>query len=171
MVMVWALVCFHNPNFNDTSADSGLCMSSSFLRCVSHGSVVNDAATSLESVDKHMENAMGSTLVQKKGEKITVDLQGTMRNASPIKIVGESPIPFENSSKNAMHTRSLSLVENDSVSHCPSIEEVIAFGGIPKPTIGVRSSTQLGGQPNADMPQLEKAMKKAQLRDESFTSG
>jgi hypothetical protein len=52
-----------------------------------------------------------------------------------------------------------------------STEEVIAFGGIPQPTAGVRSSTRLGGQPDADMPQLEKAMKNAQSRDESFTTG
>jgi hypothetical protein len=29
----------------------------------------------------------------------------------------------------------------------------------------------LGGQPNADMPQMEKAKRKAQARDESFSSG
>ncbi|KAK1662073.1 hypothetical protein QYE76_050232 [Lolium multiflorum] len=50
-------------------------------------------------------------------------------------------------------------------------EEVIAFGGIPKPTLGVRSTTRLGGQPNADMSQMERAMKNAQLRDESFSPG
>jgi hypothetical protein len=61
-------------------------------------------------------------------------------------------------------------VENDSVSLCPSIEDVIAFGGIPKPISTGRSSTRLGGQPNADMPQMEKAMKMASLRDESPTS-
>jgi hypothetical protein len=57
------------------------------------------------------------------------------------------------------------------MSQCPSTEEVIAFGGIPKPTLGVRSSTRLGGQPNADMSQMERAMKNAQLRDESFSPG
>ncbi|KAK1632989.1 hypothetical protein QYE76_007304 [Lolium multiflorum] len=44
-------------------------------------------------------------------------------------------------------------------------EEVIAFGGIPKPSAGLRSSTRLGGQSNADMPILEKAMKNVQLDD------
>ncbi|KAM0835213.1 hypothetical protein ACQ4PT_063075 [Festuca glaucescens] len=50
-------------------------------------------------------------------------------------------------------------------------EEVIAFGGIPKPTVGLRSSTRLGGQPNADMPLMEKAMKNAQLHDDSLNTG
>jgi hypothetical protein len=40
---------------------------------------------------------------------------------------------------------SLSVIESDNLSHYPSTEEVIAFGGIPKPTLGVRSSTRLGG--------------------------
>ncbi|KAM0918614.1 hypothetical protein ACQ4PT_008736 [Festuca glaucescens] len=35
--------------------------------------------------EKHMEDAMGSALSEKKGEKSTVDLQGRMRNASSMK--------------------------------------------------------------------------------------
>ncbi|KAM0930682.1 hypothetical protein ACQ4PT_000783 [Festuca glaucescens] len=44
---------------------------------------------------------------------------------------------------------------------CPTIEEVIAFGGIPKVSTGVRSSSRLGNQADVDLPQMEKAMKKA----------
>jgi hypothetical protein len=62
-------------------------------------------------------------------------------------------------------------MDNDNMSLYPSTEEVIAFGGIPQPTAGVRSSKRLGGQPDADMPRLEKAMKNAHLRDEVFTTG
>ncbi|XP_047057289.1 uncharacterized protein LOC124663662 [Lolium rigidum] len=47
-------------------------------------------------------------------------------------------------------------------------EEVIAFGGIPKPSTELRSSSRLGGQSNADIPLLEKAMKNAQLQDDSL---
>nr|XP_051221032.1 uncharacterized protein LOC127339195 [Lolium perenne] len=47
-------------------------------------------------------------------------------------------------------------------------EEVIAFGGIPKPSAELRSSSRLGGQSNADIPLLEKAMKNAQLQDDSL---
>jgi hypothetical protein len=94
-----------------------------------------------------------------------------MRDASFMKSTGESFIAVDKSPKIDIPIRTLSLIENVSVSHCPTIEEVIAFGGIPKPTTVVRSSTRLGGQPNADMPQMEKAMKKAQLRDENVTSG
>jgi hypothetical protein len=113
----------------------------------------------------------GCSMVQKKGEKFGVDLQNTMRDASCMKANGEIPLHFQYSPKNNLHSCALSLVENDSISHCPSIGEVIAFGGIPKPISAVRSSTRLGGQPNADMPQMEKAMKMASLRDESPTSG
>ncbi|XP_051220535.1 uncharacterized protein [Lolium perenne] len=48
-------------------------------------------------------------------------------------------------------------------------EEVIAFGGIPKPSAGLRSSNRLGGQPDADMPLMEKAMKNAQLSEDSYS--
>ncbi|KAK1661842.1 hypothetical protein QYE76_050001 [Lolium multiflorum] len=134
-------------------------------------SSVHGNAGSLEPVVQQLDHAMGSSLGQKKGEIPTVEFQGTMRDASSMNIAGGSFIPSDNSSNNDIYTTSISLVDNDYVSHCPSREEVIAFGGIPKPTIGVRSSTRLGRQPNADMPQMEKAMKKAQLWDESFSSG
>jgi hypothetical protein len=110
-------------------------------------------------LDKNLEDAMGDSFLEKKGEMTLVDLQDTMRDASFMKSTGESFFAIDKSSNNDMPTRSLSLIENDSVSHCPSIEEVIAFGGIPKSTTGVRTSTRLDGQPNADMPQLEKVMK------------
>jgi hypothetical protein len=53
----------------------------------------------------------------------------------------------------------------------PTVEEVIAFGGIPKSSLGVRTSARLGGQPTVDMPQMEKAMKYAQLRDAPSCAG
>jgi hypothetical protein len=105
-----------------------------------------------------------------KGEKSGMNLQNTMRDASCMKANGEIPLHVDCSTKNNILPCALSLVENDSVSLCPSIEDVIAFGGIPKPISTGRSSTRLGGQPNADMPQMEKAMKMASLRDESPTS-
>jgi hypothetical protein len=107
--------------------------------------------------------------LKKKEGKNFVDLQGTMRDASSMKSTGESCV--DESPTFDVPIQTFSLIENDSVSHCPTIEEVIAFGGILKPTTGVRSSTRLGGQPNADMPQMEKAMMKALLRDENVTSG
>jgi hypothetical protein len=53
----------------------------------------------------------------------------------------------------------------------PTVEEVIAFGGIPKSSLGTRSSARLGGQPGVDMTQMEKAMRNAQLRDVSSCAG
>jgi hypothetical protein len=68
---------------------------------------------------------------------------------------------------------SLSFIDQsfDYMTVRPTTEEVIAFGGIPKASTGVRSSNRLGGQPNVDLPQMEKAMKNAQLRDASFCAG
>jgi hypothetical protein len=98
-----------------------------------------------------MDSAKGIAMLDNKGEKNTVDLQGRM-NASPMKTTGESSTSLKESSNIASHTLSLTVIENDNVSHYPSTEEMIAFGGIPKPTIGVRLSTRLGRQPNDDMP-------------------
>jgi hypothetical protein len=114
---------------------------------------------------------MGRPLIPKRQEISTFDSQGIRRDASSMNSSGESPILPAFSSNNDIHNASVSIVDNGSVSHCPSLEEIIAFGGIPKPSGNVRSSTRLGGQPNADMPQMEKAMMKAQSRDDSFSSG
>jgi hypothetical protein len=152
-----------NPLFNNLSSDSGLLAPPFF-------SINNDVAASLEPDNIHMDDAMGSSCVQKT-EKSAFGFNNTTRDDSFLKNTGELPMFFEGSSSDTLHTQTISFVENDSVSHCPSIEEVIAFGGIPKPNSGVRSSIRLGGQPNADMPQMEKAMKMAQVRDDSFASG
>ncbi|KAK1618468.1 hypothetical protein QYE76_023985 [Lolium multiflorum] len=53
----------------------------------------------------------------------------------------------------------------------PTMEEVIAFGGIPQPSLDVRTSARLGGQPGGDMLQMEKAMRNAQLRDGASSIG
>ncbi|XP_071680630.1 uncharacterized protein [Lolium perenne] len=53
----------------------------------------------------------------------------------------------------------------------PTMEEVIAFGGIPQPSLDVRTSARLGGQPDGDMSQMEKAMRNAQLRDGASSIG
>ncbi|KAK1696218.1 hypothetical protein QYE76_012915 [Lolium multiflorum] len=134
------------------------------------GSSVQGAAGSLEPV-KQVENIMGRPLVHNRQEISTFDSQGIRRDASSMNSSGGSPLLSVFSSNNDIHNASISIVDNGSVSHCPSLEEIIAFGGIPKPSGNVRSSTRLGGQPNADMPQLEKAMMKAQSRDDSFSSG
>jgi hypothetical protein len=53
----------------------------------------------------------------------------------------------------------------------PSVEEVIAFGGIPRPTATeVRISERIGAQSDADLTQMERAMKKTQMRN-SINSG
>nr|XP_051200394.1 uncharacterized protein LOC127313962 [Lolium perenne] len=53
----------------------------------------------------------------------------------------------------------------------PTLEEVIAFGGIPKSSVQVRSSSRLENMPNVDMPQMEKAKMATQLRQTPASSG
>jgi hypothetical protein len=59
----------------------------------------------------------------------------------------------------------------DNVPFNHTVEEVIAFGGIPKPSSGVRSSTRLGNHIDGDMSQIDKAMKRAQMRDDPPNTG
>jgi hypothetical protein len=47
----------------------------------------------------------------------------------------------------------------------PSYEDVVAFGGIPDYSkVGLRSSSRIRAQPNADAPQMERAMEMAERR-------
>jgi hypothetical protein len=58
-----------------------------------------------------------------------------------------------------------------SVSPKPSVEDVIASAGIPCPAANeVRISKRIGAQSDADLTQMERAMKKTQLRN-SVNSG
>jgi hypothetical protein len=52
----------------------------------------------------------------------------------------------------------------------PSLEEVIAFGGI-SGVEAVRSSAHISSQPDADMSQMERAMRVAQLRNTPASPG
>jgi hypothetical protein len=91
-----------------------------------------------------------------------VGIHGSMGIASSLHPNGESATSLHPSC-------SLSLIQDDTETHYISTEEVIAFGGIPKPSAGLRSSNRLGGQPDADMPLMEKAMKNAQLYEDSYS--
>jgi hypothetical protein len=78
------------------------------------------------------------------------------------------------SNTNELHslsTCSLIEVSPDIMPANPTVEEVIAFGGIPKPSSGVRSSARLGSQMDGDMTQIDRAMKRAQRRDDPQVAG
>jgi hypothetical protein len=54
----------------------------------------------------------------------------------------------------------------------PTMEQLVAFGGIAEPSSnGVRTSVRIRAQPNADMPQMERAVHLAQRRDEQPITG
>jgi hypothetical protein len=72
-------------------------------------------------------------------------LRGSMGTASSPKANGKSLSLFWSPSKSTKAPLSLSLIESSStnVPVRPTMEEVIAFGGIPKASTGVRSSSKL----------------------------
>jgi hypothetical protein len=91
---------------------------------------------------------------------------------SPISIgmtLGNSCTPI----LDAKNKVGLSLIEvsSENLAVRPTMEEVIAFGGIPKPSLTARTSDRLGGRPGEDVPILEKAMMNAQMRDVSSSAG
>jgi hypothetical protein len=102
----------------------------------------------------------------------TNDLQSLMGIASSMKMKGKSSISFQSSSSHTKTHLSLSLIESSSnVIVPPTLEEVIAFGGIAKASTGVRSGSRLEGQLDVDMLQMDKARSQAQFREASCSSG
>ena len=97
-----------------------------------------------------------------------------MRTASSTMTKGTN---FKNNiSDNVECVDSMNMTLNSNVNMnmagIPSVEDVIAFGGIPTPVATqVRSSSRIGNQPDADATQMERAMKNAQIRNEFFNSG
>jgi hypothetical protein len=139
----------NDMNFNYTSDEFGHCSSIFCSNDVAYENNINNVGPCLHSakvgsLGKTMDSAMGKAMLDKEGERNIVDLQGRMRNASPMKTTGESSSSLKKSSNIVTSTLSLSEIENEVEVRFPSTEEVIAFGGIPKPSIGVRSSTRLG---------------------------
>jgi hypothetical protein len=90
--------------------------------------------------------------------------------ALPARDIGNlsNPISNELNSSCTLHLNECAL---DYVPVNPTVEEVIAFGGIPKPSPGMRSSSRLGHQRDGDMPQLDRAMKMAHMRDDAPNTG
>jgi hypothetical protein len=52
-----------------------------------------------------------------------------------------------------------------------SREEIVAFGGISEKEMAIRSSARIRSQPNADVPQMERAQKLTQAKNEVSGSG
>jgi hypothetical protein len=123
-------------------------------------------------VDGILEPVLFSSLERSNGDssdKISMAKNGVSSNIGIRKPVGvvSSPMsdgkPLYNNDTSSVHARSnvgLSIMEIPSVNLTdrPTVEEVIAFGGIPKSSLGTRSSARLGCQPGMDIPQMEKAM-------------
>jgi hypothetical protein len=135
------------------------------------GSVLK--STLVGSLEQDKGDSMNKVLMATREGPTNMGLQDSMGIASSPRANGKVPVPSWSSPNTTKSPFSLSLIESSSdiVSVRPTTEEVIAFGGIPKASTGVRSSNRLGGQPNVDLPQMEKAMKNAQLRDASFCAG
>jgi hypothetical protein len=112
---------------------------------------------------------VGEKFIVHGGDEKLHDKQERVRIASPQNVKGNSSISSETCIDSSM---SIKLIDcsHDTVP-VPTVEQVIAFGGIPKPSDGVRSSTRLGNQIDGDMTQIDRAMKRAQMRDDPFSSG
>jgi hypothetical protein len=119
---------------------------------VSDGSFTFDAGGVLHpnlamSLEQPVDGAREDHILNKKEEDATTGLQSPMGNASSMKTKGKSPISFQSSSNITIPPLSLSLMESSpNVLVQPTMEEIIAFGGIPKASIGVRSSSRLESQ-------------------------
>jgi hypothetical protein len=130
------------------------------------------ASNLVGSLKQPKDDAMRNYFLAKEGDKATVGLQDMMGNASSTNTIAESFVSFLDSSNTVMPTFSISLMENSpNIPSQPTLDEIIAFGGIPKASNRVRSNARLENRPDVDIPQMEKAMRNAQMRDTSCSSG
>jgi hypothetical protein len=114
-------------------------------------------------------NELKEVMARQGGEKNNGDDQHTVGIAS-----SQATGTFSTPITNEIHSSSTCNLTECSPDNMPvnhTVEEVIAFGGIAKPSSGVRSSTRLGNQVDGDMPQMDKAMKMGQSRDDTLVAG
>jgi hypothetical protein len=133
----------------------------------------NAGVGSSDSLGKSKGGTTVEVLAMAQGVGTSISMKESMGVASSFASSGKPLVSTGSSPVKEKSNVSLSLIENsmDNLAVRPTVEEVIAFGGIPQPPLGVRSSTRLGGQLGGDMLQMEKAMKIAQLRDASSCVG
>lgn len=135
------------------------------------GSVVEPNLVS--SLEQTKDGARDEMMETRREGLASMGLQDSMGIVSSPRANGKASVPFWASPNTTKSPFSLSLMEcsSENMSAHPTMEDVIAFGGIPKASTGVRTSNRLGSQPDVDLLPMEKAMKNAQLRDASFSVG
>ncbi|KAM0921404.1 hypothetical protein ACQ4PT_006880 [Festuca glaucescens] len=132
---------FLNPNFVEHSMSG---FNSSFL--YEDGNIFDAGfarkSTLVSSLEPTKEDNSEVLMVNTNDGQGNVGLKISTGIASSSKTNGNVSLPHDK-----IPSCSLSLIESSSdvVAFRPSTEEVIAFGGIPKPTHGVRTSDRLGG--------------------------
>jgi hypothetical protein len=110
--------------------------------------------------------------MENKEEEATIGLQCQMGTASSTKANGEPSASFLASSNSTLHTLSLSLMESSPIIPVqPTLDDIIAFGGISKTSTDVRSSSRLESRPDVDMPQMEKVMRNTNRHEASCNPG
>jgi hypothetical protein len=130
---------FSNPNSPELSMSG-----SSFF--VDDGNISDAGLAGKPTLVRSLEQTKGDT-----SEVLMVKANDGQGNAGLKISSGVASSSKTNGNKFMSHDKntscSLSLIESpfDEVAFRPPTEEVIAFGGIPKPTQGVRSSSRLGG--------------------------
>jgi hypothetical protein len=97
--------------------------------------VFNDGNTCDLGLARKFKNGIMDSSMMNGTKEQGVSLQGSMGITSSPRTKGKVFGATSVSSKIPSTSCSLSLIENDTVFHYHSTEEVIAFGGIPKPTV------------------------------------
>jgi hypothetical protein len=115
------------------------------------GSVLK--STLVGSLEQDKGDSMNKVLMATREGPTNMGLQDSMGIASSPRADGKSSGSSCVLPNNAMPPFSLSLMDCSSknMSVRPTMEEVIAFGGIPKTSLGVRTSNRLGCQPGVDI--------------------
>jgi hypothetical protein len=127
---------------NDILNDNEVCNTMFTSKFVSNGNDTYDTCITLtsEMVDLLDQPKDGTRRMVNKEEVDTIGFHGRVGTASPIKANGNSSVSLLDSIHNTVPTLSLSLIESSPISPVqPTLDDIIAFGGIPKSSIEVRS--------------------------------
>jgi hypothetical protein len=143
---------------------AGQCLSPALQMCEDGVQVVNANVPVMQSEgSQELVSEVAETPISDKIMEVESEIQSQMeRLASTV----SPPRP------NVDHQRDC-LKDHDVVRKIkPTLEQLVAFGGIAEPASnGVRSSGRIRAQPNADLPQLERAVHLAQRQKEQLLTG
>ncbi|KAK1626125.1 hypothetical protein QYE76_000440 [Lolium multiflorum] len=124
-------------------------------------------------------DATGSYMQSIESQELASEVADTLVSDKIIEVASEKESHAETPTSTVSPLRPTVAHQRDSLkdqdaAHTikPTLEQLVAFGGIAEPSSnGVRTSGRIRAQPNADMPQLERAVHLAQRRNEHLLTG